>query len=177
METRERKTLKVSVKLLGVVVGMFGFGYLMVPLYNVLCEVTGLNGKTGVISTAQAGELVVDEDRWINVEFTGTVNVSGPWEFRPAQDSLMVQPGKPYNISYIATNLADHQVVGHAVPSVAPRMASKYFNKTECFCFSPQAFAASEEKDMPVTFVVDPAIPRSVDSVVLSYTFFDTGEK
>lgn len=177
MESRESKTLKVSMKLVAVVVGMFGFGYLMVPLYNVLCEVTGLNGKTGVISTAQAGELVADEDRWVNVEFTGTVNVSGPWEFRPAQHSLKVQPGKQYNISYVAKNLADRQVVGHAVPSVAPRMASKYFNKTECFCFSPQAFEAKEEKDMPVTFVVDPALPQSVDSVVLSYTFFDSGKQ
>lgn len=177
MENHRRATLNVSIKLVFVVVGMFGFGYLMVPLYNILCEVTGLNGKTGVISTVQAGELVVDEDRWVNVEFTGTVNVSGPWEFRPAQASLKVQPGKQYNISYVARNLADHQVIGQAVPSVAPRQASKYFNKTECFCFTKQVFEASEEKDMPVTFVIDPALPKSVDSVVLSYTFFDTGDK
>lgn len=177
MENHRRATLNVSIKLVFVVVGMFGFGYLMVPLYNILCEVTGLNGKTGVISTVEAGELVVDEDRWVNVEFTGTVNVSGPWEFRPAQASLKVQPGKQYNISYVARNLADHQVIGQAVPSVAPRQASKYFNKTECFCFTKQVFEANEEKDMPVTFVVDPALPKSVDSVVLSYTFFDTGDK
>lgn len=171
------KTLVVSVKLVFVVIGMFGFGYLMVPLYNVLCDITGLNGKTGVISSAQASELVIDEDRWINVEFTGTVNVSGPWEFRPAQASLKIQPGKPYSVSYVAKNLADRQIVGQAVPSVAPRQASKYFSKTECFCFTNQVFEANEEKDMPVVFVVDPALPKSVDSIVLSYTFFDTGKE
>jgi len=173
----QNKTLVVSMKLVLVVVGMFGFGYLMVPIYNILCEVTGLNGKTGVISTVQASELVIDEDRWVNVEFTGTVNVSGPWEFKPAQASLKIQPGKQYSISYVAKNLADHKVVGQAVPSVTPRQASKYFSKTECFCFTNQVFEASEEKDMPVVFVVDPALPKSVDSIVLSYTFFDTGKE
>ncbi len=174
---QSNETLKLAGKLSLVVVAMFGFGYLMVPLYNILCEVTGLNGKTGVISEAQAGELVIDEDRWIKVEFSGTVNVSGPWEFRPGQDSIQVQPGKQYSISYVAKNLADEQVVGQAVPSVAPRQASKYFSKTECFCFTNQVFEANEEKDMPVVFVVDPALPKSVDSIVLSYTFFDTGDK
>ncbi len=179
MEILERKsrTLQVSIKLVFVVVGMFGFGYLMVPIYNILCDITGLNGKTGIISTVQAGELVIDEDRWVNVEFTGTVNVSGPWDFKPGQDSIKVRPGKQYKISYTAKNLADREVVGQAVPSVAPRVASKYFSKTECFCFTSQVFEANEEKDMPVVFVVDPALPKSVDSLVLSYTFFDTGEK
>ncbi len=158
------------------VVAMFGFGYLMVPLYNILCEVTGLNGKTGVISEVQASELVIDEDRWINVEFSGTVNVSGFWEFKPAQASLKVRPGQQYAISYVAKNLADKRVVGQAVPSVAPRQASQYFNKTECFCFTKQVFEAHEEKDMPVVFVVDPALPQSVDSLVLSYTFFASDE-
>jgi len=162
----------LSLKLLVVVFAMFGFGYLMVPLYNVLCEVTGLNGKTGTISSVEAGQLVA-EDRWVNVEFSATVNVSGPWEFKPTQASLMVQPGKTYSISYTATNLLDEPVIGHAVPSVAPRQASKFFSKTECFCFTPQQFEAREEKEMPVVFVIDPALPRSVDSLVLSYTFFD----
>lgn len=177
MRDHSRETRIVSIKLVFVVIAMFGFGYLMVPLYNILCEVTGLNGKTGIISAAEAGELGVDVDRWVNVEFTGTVNVSAPWEFRPAQASLKVRPGEQYTISYVAKNLVDRQITGQASPSVAPRQASKYFSKTECFCFTNQVFEANEEKDMPVVFVVDPALPRSIDSLVLSYTFFDASDK
>jgi cytochrome c oxidase assembly protein subunit 11 len=105
------------------------------------------------------------------------VNASGDWEFRPMQSSMRVKPGKLYNTSYYAKNLAQHTVIGQAVPSVAPLVASKHFSKTECFCFTRQVFEAGAEKDMPLTFVIDPAIPASVEMVTLSYTFFDTGEK
>lgn len=160
-----------------IVLGMFGFGYLMVPLYDALCEITGLNGKTGVLSAEESARLAVAEDREITVEFISVINASGNWEFRPNQTRMVVKPGKLYTTSYYAKNLAEHSVVGQAVPSVAPSVAAKYFNKTECFCFSRQVFEATGDKQMPLTFVIDPELPRSVDTVTLSYTFFDTGEQ
>jgi len=169
-----RRTL---LKHLLIVAGMFGFGYLMVPIYDVLCDITGLNGKTGVISESDSRQLQVDEQREVVVEFVSVINAGGQWEFRPAQARMTVHPGKLYTTSYYAKNLSDSTVVGQAVPSVAPTVASKYFNKTECFCFSRQVFPADGDKDMPLTFVIDPELPRSVETVTLSYTFFDTGEQ
>lgn len=156
---------------------MFGFGYLMVPIYNVFCDITGLNGKTGTISESQASQLQVDEDREIRVEFTSSLNQYAPWVFAPKVASMTVQPGKPYTTSYIATNKLEKDLVGQAVPSVAPARAATYFNKTECFCFSRQSFAAEETRDMPLIFVVDPGLPDDVDTVTLSYTFFDVTEQ
>jgi len=160
-----------------IVVGMFGFGYLMVPIYDVLCDITGLNGKTGVISESDSRQLQVDEQREVVVEFVSVINAGGQWEFRPVQARMTVRPGKLYTTSYYARNLSGNPAVGQAVPSVAPTVASKYFNKTECFCFTRQVFAVDGDKDMPLTFVIDPGLPRSVETVTLSYTFFDTGEQ
>ena len=156
---------------------MFGFGYLMVPIYDVLCDITGLNGKTGAISESQASQLSVDEDREIRVEFTSSLNQYAPWQFKPKVASMMVQPGKQYVTSYVATNTLDKKLTGQAVPSVAPGRAAKYFNKTECFCFVQQTFAANETRDMPLVFVVDPYLPEDVDTVTLSYTFFDVSKQ
>ena len=156
---------------------MFGFGYLMVPIYNVLCDITGLNGKTGAISESQAAALDVDADREVRVEFTSNLNQYAPWQFEPKVTSMMVQPGKQYATSYTATNKLAKSLVGQAVPSVAPGRAATYFNKTECFCFTRQTFAANETRDMPLIFVVDPHLPADVDTVTLSYTFFDVSEQ
>ena len=153
---------------------MFGFGYLMVPIYDVFCEVTGLNGKTGTISSAEASQLEVDDQRQIKVEFTATLNSGAPWDFAPTVRSMMIEPGKQYQTSYTATNQSDMAVIGQAVPSLAPAKASNYFKKTECFCFNQQKFEAKEQKDMPLIFVVDPDLPEGIDTVTLSYTFFDT---
>ncbi len=161
-------------KLVLVVVGLFGFGFLMVPIYNVLCEVTGLNGKTGVIEASQASALEVDRSREITVEFIANLNLGANWDFRPEVGRMKVHPGATYTTTYFAKNNSSRVLVGQAVPSVVPHEASKYFNKTECFCFSRQKFAANESKQMPLTFVIDPDIPRTVTTVTLSYTFFDT---
>ncbi len=158
-------------------VAMFGFGYLMVPIYNIFCEVTGLNGKTGRISFEQVEELAVDDQRQVKVEFDSVLNRKAPWEFDPEVDSMMVSPGKSYQTSYIATNQLGREMVGQAVPSVAPAKAAAYFNKTECFCFNRQEFAANEQKRMPLVFVVDPELPEGVNTVTLSYTFFDVNSK
>ena len=170
-EARQQTTVLVR-KLAVVVVAMFGFGYLMVPIYNVLCDITGLNGKTGVVNASEVSVDAVDRSRTITVEFVANLNVGAQWDFKPAVARMSVHPGELNTTNFVAKNLLAEQVVGQAVPSVAPREASLYFNKTECFCFSQQQFAAREARQMPLTFVIDPKIPDTVDTVTLSYTFF-----
>jgi len=177
MSENQRSTTSIVRKMALIVVGMFGFGYLMVPLYDVLCDITGINGKTGVVDASDVRAIEVDRSREIMVEFIANLNQSASWEFKPDVVSMKVHPGKTYSTTYFARNTSDREVVGQAVPSVAPRAAAKYFSKTECFCFSNQLFAANESKHMPLTFIIDPNIPRTVKTVTLSYTFFDTGKK
>jgi len=157
-------------KLLLLTVGMFGFGYLLVPIYDVFCEITGLGGRTGDQAVAVAME--PDLDRLVTIEFVASVNQGAPWEFRPSVSRIQVHPGQMYRTSFFAHNLSDEFLVGHAVPSVAPGQAARYLQKTECFCFNQQDFDAGESKDMPVVFFLDPEIPAHVDTVTLSYTFF-----
>lgn len=157
-------------KLLLMVAAMFGFGFLLVPIYDVFCEVTGLNGKTA--NTAQRVIEAPDLDRLVTVEFTGTVNQGGPWEFHPAQARMQVHPGKLYATTFYARNLDAVAVAGQAVPSVTPGQAAAYFQKTECFCFTRQDFVGGEARDMPLRFVIDPDLPQHVDTVTLSYTMF-----
>lgn len=152
------------------VAGMFAFGFALVPLYDVFCDITGINGKTNerAVSVIEAP----DRSREIVVEFVTTVNQNGAWEFESQAAEMTVHPGQLYEATFFARNLADRDVVGQAVPSVAPGAAAKYFRKTECFCFTPQPFSADEGRDMPVVFVVDPELPSHVDRITLSYTFF-----
>ncbi|MBX2867224.1 MAG: cytochrome c oxidase assembly protein [Acidiferrobacterales bacterium] len=175
---REKAAGKANLPVLFLIpVLMFGFGYLMVPIYNVLCDITGLNGKTGTISVAEASSIEVDKNRLIKVEFSGSLNEYAPWEFKPTVTSMMVNPGKQYKTSYTATNKLQKQLVGQAVPSVSPGRAASHFNKTECFCFVEQTFEAGQTMDMPLVFIVDPDLPADVDTVTLSYTFFDVTKK
>ena len=156
-----------------VVLAMFGFGYALVPLYDVLCEITGLGGRTGVVS-ASALDGGVDTNRTIKVQFLGTVNSRLPWEFRPNVASMEVHPGQVYETTYFARNLSHAATVGQARPSVAPSVASLHFNKTECFCFVEQEFAPGEARDMPVRFVLSRDLPADIETVTLSYTFFNS---
>jgi cytochrome c oxidase assembly protein subunit 11 len=158
-------------------IAMFGFGYLMVPIYNVFCDLTGLNGKTGSITVEQVQAAEIDDNRLVKVEFISSLNQEAKWEFEPSVKSMMVNPGKAYTTSYLAVNQEDIEMVGQAIPSVAPSKAANYFNKTECFCFNQQIFAANEEKQMPLTFVVDPGLPEDINTVTLSYTFFDVNSR
>lgn len=165
-------TPRLVPKLVAMTIGMFGFGYLLVPLYDVFCEVTGIGGRTaGPSATAVAYE--PDTSRSIRVEFVGSVNDNGPWEFRPDQPSMTVHPGQMVTTTFWARNRRNSEVVGQAVPSVAPGQAARYFQKTECFCFTEQRFAPGEGRHMPVVFVVDPELPAHLDTVTLSYTLFD----
>lgn len=158
-------------KLLLLVAIMFGFGYALVPLYDVFCDVTGLNGKTGD-KTSFTKAPIVDENRLVRVTFLASLNESMPWSFKPKQSFIEVHPGKPQTIYYIAKNTSNKSMTGQAVPSVAPGLAAAYFQKTECFCFTEQELKPGEEKLMPVTFVVDSELPKQMNELILSYTFF-----
>jgi cytochrome c oxidase assembly protein subunit 11 len=167
--TGHRRTVS---RLLLVTVAMFGFGFAMVPLYDVLCDLTGLNGKTaaGPVTLTNAA---VDESRLVTVEFVALMNADSQWEFRPNRGRMKVHPGESYQVTFFARNMGDSQRVAQAVPSVAPGLAAKHFKKTECFCFTQQKFLAGEGRDMPVVFMLDPELPRSINTVTLSYTFFE----
>ena len=174
METGERQAANTRVvKRLGIAaVAMFGFGFALVPLYDVFCDITGINGKTGRVEAEAALSQEVDEDRLVTVEFLASVNSELPWEFKPMIRKIKVHPGEVTEVNYFARNTTGNMVAGQAIPSVAPGLAAKYFNKTECFCFTRQTLQANEGKEMPLRFVVDPALPEEIRTVSLSYTFF-----
>jgi cytochrome c oxidase assembly protein subunit 11 len=157
-------------KMVGVALAAFGFAFALVPLYRIACEkVFGVRLEQG---PAQVVQHDAKQERWVTVQFDGGVNSKLPWAFAPEQESMRVQVGRQYEAKYFARNSADRAIVGSAVPSVAPARASGFFNKTECFCFTAQTLAAGESRDMPVRFIVDPALPAGVKTITLSYTFY-----
>jgi cytochrome c oxidase assembly protein subunit 11 len=170
----ERANRRVSLKLAGVALGMFVFGYALVPLYDVICEVTGLNGKTGRVEATVGNK--VDQERWVTVEFTGNSMSGLPWEFQALQKSVRVHPGEVAVAYYEVRNTAGEAITGQAVPSVAPNKAAMHFKKIECFCFSQQQLKAGEYKKMPVRFVVSADLPKDVSTVTLSYAFFNADQ-
>ena len=159
-------------KMLLVALAAFAFSFALVPLYRIACEkVFGVRLAQGA-SDAQAAVPAVGTSRWVTVQFDGGVNSALPWEFHPNQATLQVQPGKQYETTYHAKNTSGRIIVGSAVPSVAPARGSKYFNKTECFCFTAQELGPGESREMPVRFIVDPALPADVKTLTLSYAFY-----
>lgn len=154
---------------------MFGFGFALVPLYDMLCDAIGLNGKVAT-TAAEQRTVTVDSDRTVTVEFVTTVNGGRPWKFHAERPTIDVHPGQLYTVNFYATNTETRDLVAQAVPQVAPWDAAKYLRKTECFCFNNQPFKAGEEKQMPVVFMLDPELPDYVDRVTLSYTFFDVSD-
>ncbi|MCK9562982.1 MAG: cytochrome c oxidase assembly protein [Bacteroidales bacterium] len=169
MATAVRKTLvKLSV---GAVV-MFSFAmFVMPPLYTLFCEVTGIGGKTG--GRYEAAVAGIDESRTVRVQFVTTNNAEMPWEFAPSVHEVRVHPGEPTPVTFWAHNTTGIDMVGQAIPNVAPFNAAPYFHKTECFCFNNQPLAAGEKADLPLVFIVDPDLPRAVKTITLSYTMFD----
>jgi cytochrome c oxidase assembly protein subunit 11 len=167
-----RATVNASalVKMVGVALAAFAFTFALVPLYRIACEkVFGVRLEKG---PAQVARQAADDQRWVTVQFDGGVNSKLPWAFRPELLTMRVHPGRQYEAKYFARNTSDHAIVGNAVPSIAPSRASGYFSKTECFCFTAQTLAAGESRDMPVRFIVDPALPADVNTITLSYTFY-----
>ena len=148
---------------------MFGFGYALVPFYSVFCAVTGLNqiGLTDLPANTQ-----VDASRTVSVEFDSNVH-DMPWQFRPLQTHLAVHPGEVTQVMFEVVNTRNVPVTGQAIPSYGPKRVAEYFRKLECFCFEKQTLAAGERRQMPVVFVIDPAMPKDIETMTLSYTFFE----
>jgi cytochrome c oxidase assembly protein subunit 11 len=163
---------KLFLKLLGIALGSFAFGYALVPFYNVLCSITGLGDQTALAKRAVAVEKP-DLNRTITVDFMAELPGVGSWAFKPLQRSIEIHPGKLYSAQYFAQNLTGKDVLAQAVPNISPSKAAAYFHKTECFCFTPQRFAKGESRTMPVRFIVDPSLPSYLDRITLSYMFYD----
>jgi cytochrome c oxidase assembly protein subunit 11 len=170
-------------KLLVVTAAMFGFGYALVPMYRSICEALGINVLSlseqrvanGSWTGRKSGNTQVDTTRTITVEFDA--NARGPWEFQPAKRSLQVHPGELTTVEYVFRNVQNRTMAAQAIPSYAPMQASPHFNKLECFCFSEWTLKPGESKTWPVSFVIDPKLPKDVTTITLSYTFFEVGGK
>lgn len=174
--------LRMVGKLVVIAVLMFGFGYALVPVYQAICVALGINvlsvAERNIPGQAKAGTAVntqVDRSRRITVEFDA--NARGPWDFKPALRSVEVHPGELATVMYEFRNKQDRTMSAQAIPSYAPKQASPYFNKLECFCFNEYSLAPGERKEWPVVFVLDPKIPKDVTTITLSYTFFEVGGK
>lgn len=172
--------VKMVGKLAVIAAGMFAFGYVLIPIYKHICEVTGINilalGEKQVPGGSRAtANTQVDESRTITVEFDA--NARGPWQFKPEKASIQVHPGQLATVMYEFENVQDRQMAAQAIPSYAPRNAAPHFNKLECFCFNQYTLAPGEKKQWPVAFVIDPKLPKDVTTITLSYTFFEVGGK
>lgn len=164
-------TARLVPRLLLLVALMFGFGFALVPIYDVMCQAFGINGKTA--GEAYQGEQGVIEDRQVRVQFLATNSVEMVWEFRPQADELTVHPGASNEMLFVAYNPTDKPMTAQAIPSVAPSKAAAYFHKTECFCFTQQVLQPGERIEMPVRFIVDRDLPADVHHLTLAYTLFD----
>ena len=175
------ENLRMVGKLAVVAVGMFAFGYALVPMYKAICEFTGINilalgdkEVPGATSRAPANTQI-DRSRTVTIEFDA--NARGPWDFKPAQRSVQVHPGELTTVMYEFQNIQNRRMAAQAIPSYAPRNAMPHFNKLECFCFTQYTLEAGEKKAWPVAFVIDPKLPKDVTTITLSYTFFEVGGK
>lgn len=171
-DQQSTSTKRLVAKIALTVVGMFGFGFALVPMYDVFCEWTGLNGKTGGRVEYSATQ-EINKERIVTVQFTASNNAGMSWTFEPMVHQVEVHPGELTEIKYYARNPGMGRMVGQAVPSVSPLKAADYLRKTECFCFTQQVLEGGEAIEMPVLFYVDPALPADVSKLTLSYTLFD----
>ena len=172
MSDLRRANLAMAWKLLAIAAGSFAFGFALVPLYNVLCAVTGYGDQSKLRERFTAIEQP-QLDRTVTVEFLADVASAGTFEFRPVVRTVEVHPGQLFTAQFYAHNLSGRDTTAQAVPNIAPSEVAAYFHKTECFCFSPQHFALNEGRDMPVRFIIDPSLPRHIDLITLAYTFYD----
>jgi cytochrome c oxidase assembly protein subunit 11 len=171
-EIRRSFNRSMLFKLVVVAFLMFGFGFALVPMYRAICEVTGINNLVQRDTSArEAKNTQVDMTRTISIEFDA--NARGPLGFKPEQNAIDVHPGEVTTVMYQVTNAQGRPIDAQAIPSYAPREATEYFRKIECFCFTQQKLAAHETKLLPVVFVVDPKLPKDVKTITLSYTFFE----
>jgi cytochrome c oxidase assembly protein subunit 11 len=168
--TKKRRSLFL---LGGLAVGMFGFGFAMVPLYGLLCQVTGIQSVEQRAAIGTGGERLssaaVAGDRWVTVKFDATVHPDLPWALGPMERKIRVRPGEMRLVKFVAENRSGREITGQAIPSIAPFQATGFFSKMECFCFTQQTLAGNERKEMPLQFSVSPDLPEEVDSLTLSY--------
>ncbi len=161
-----------TTKLVFTVIAMFGFGFALVPLYDVFCDITGLNGKTATEATTYKADHI-DKSRLITVQFISRTAQGAAWQFKPEMNSIQVHPGEMKFVKFYAKNESGQHAIGQAIPSVSPGIAANYFQKIECFCFNQQPLKASEDVWMPLQFYVDPELPEDINELTLSYTLFD----
>jgi cytochrome c oxidase assembly protein subunit 11 len=177
----QRENLRMVGKLGVIALGMFAFGYALVPLYKAICEMTGINvlalseREVPGATLKLPANTQVDTSRLITVEFD--VNTRGPWDFKPERRFMEVHPGQLTTVMYEFQNIQNRTMAAQAIPSYAPRQAAQHFNKLECFCFTQYTLAPGEKKAWPVAFVIDPRLPKDVTTITLSYTFFEVGGK
>ena len=186
IETKQKRQRRRSLLLLsGLAVGMFGFGFALVPLYGLLCQVTGIQSveqRTAVRSADISGESsvgpveAIDEERWITVKFDATVHPALPWALAPMERKVRVHPGETRQVMFIAENRSGSEITGQAIPSIAPWQATDFFNKLECFCFTQQTLAGGEVKEMPLQFTVSKDLPEDIASLTLSYNVMRVSE-
>lgn len=168
MPARQKRQLRV---LSLSVVGMFVFAvFIMPPLYDAFCELTGLNGKTN--NTAAAATSEVDLERTITVEFLTSVDAGLPWQFTGERNAIEVHPGQINTVNFAVVNNAGQAIIGRAIPSVSPAQGASHLKKTECFCFREQTLQAGQTLDMPVVFYIDPDLPKSIKTITLAYRFY-----
>ena len=164
---------RLTWKLVAFTAGSFAFGFALVPLYDLLCNITGAGNAKALAQASDRQGGAVDEQREVTVELLTSLPTVGNWEFRPRVGTLKVHPGRLYEAEFYARNLTGHDIVAQAIPDVAPARATAWFHKTECFCFTPQAFRAGEARPLKVRFFVDRDLPAYIDRLTLSYTFYD----
>lgn len=167
---------KTAIKSTIIAVAMFGFGYALVPLYDVFCEVTGFGGRTDIIAIDAQGNqtenFVIDEDRLVRLQFTSHAATPLPWDFKAGQFQEELKPGKLYEFYYIAKNNGLTDITAQSLFNVTPAIAGAYVKKLECFCFTQQTLKAGEERRMEVKLLIDPSIPIDINELTLGYSFF-----
>lgn len=168
----DKSNANVIKKLVLIVFSMFCFGFALVPLYDVFCDITGLNGKTNETAAVYTDE-GIDTSRTIKVQFITRTAKGIPWEFEPVINEISVHTGEMKFVNFYAKNNAKHDIVGQAVPSVSPGLAASYFQKIECFCFTQQPLKPGEEVEMGLQFYVDLDLPEDISTLTLSYTLYD----
>lgn len=178
MESLQRKNRQLTLRLLGFACGAFLFVFALVPLYDVLCDIIGVGNQKNLLQRSSAPltalqSAISNDSRRVTVEFIAVLPDIGIWEFHPLVKSLEVQTGRLYEANFIAHNLSGRPQIAQAIPNIAPSKATAYFRKIECFCFTPQRFSINENKNMLVRFVIDSALPKYIDRITLSYSFYD----
>lgn len=174
---RTQDSIKLAKRLTLIAVGMFVFAVgVLPPMYDVICDITGLNGKTANEADS-ADSAVVQDDRIITVQFLADADAAMPWDFNPVERSIKVHPGEIRKVDFRVRNRESQWIVGQAIPSVTPSQATPYFKKTECFCFAQQELQGGDSKDMPLIFYIDPDLPKNVTTITLSYKLFNITDK